>query len=100
MSTDHIEGNDAARQILDVLMPRVDDFCDFLAVKQLLFHPERHVLHEHVMLDHVVSNDLCYHRTPDTDTVCHKTLHRAHCTVRMIQTLNDPGTAQIVSEIA
>jgi len=59
--TDHIIGKDAAWQVLYVLMPCVDDFCHFLAIKQLFIHPQRHMLHEYVMLNHIVTNNLCYH---------------------------------------
>ena len=63
---DHVVWNDAARQVSYVLVSGVNDLCQFLAVKQLLFHPDWHVLHEYRMLDHIAADNLRYHRAPVT----------------------------------
>ena len=75
LSTDHVVWYDAARKISDVLMSCVDDFCQFLAIKQFLLHPDGNVLHKYWMFNHVVANNLCYHRTPDTHTHTHTHTH-------------------------
>jgi len=75
INTDHIVGKNAARQVLDVLVSRVDNFCHFLTIKQLLVNPEQYMLHKYVMLDHIVTNNLCYHRTPDIQKTHSDTLY-------------------------
>ena len=63
--TDHIEWNNATRQVFDILVFCVDNLRQFLAVKQLLFDPQWHVLHEYRVLDHISADNLCYDWTPE-----------------------------------
>jgi len=72
---DHVVWNNAARQVLYVLMSGVNDFCQLLAIEQLLLHPHRHMLHEYWMLNHVAANNFRNHGAPFTHTHTHIHTH-------------------------
>lgn len=60
----HIRGKLMTRQVLDVLMVRVDDFCEFAPVHRLLEHPHVDGGVKPVVLGRVGAHDLSDGRAP------------------------------------
>ena len=52
------------RQILDILVLRVDDIGEVLAVDVLLVHPHSHLVIEFIALEHIATNNLGNRRAP------------------------------------